>query len=176
VFVLDGIPPVGRELWLRGILVRLGVRSVQLSRNATPPASTCRATRIAARGRLVGVTCNGDFIAKEGATLVRPRDHVEHVVESAGPDHVGRGSDLASYVADVAHVVPVDKPLYQTDQQLVAAEGFELLAGFPESWTGLRDRRDSEAVITGMAGGNFQRLFAEERGVAGAGRVPEVGR
>jgi membrane dipeptidase len=236
VLALEGIAPIARELWLLDLLVRLGVRSVQLTWNdrndaaagidvegdrglsefgracvdrlnrlgvvidvahlaaegideilerSTVPVMCSHANAralcdhprnlydeqiraIAERGGLVGVVSYGDFIAKEGATLGHLIDHVEHVMDIAGPEHVGIGTDFMYYVADLIEAVLVEKPMYQTAQQMVAPEGFETLAGFPALWAGMRERGHSEDVIAGMAGGNFQRLFAEVR--AGAAR------
>lgn len=61
---------------------------------------------IAATGGLVGVSFVPNFIAEEGqgASLERLADHIDHIVQVAGIDHVGLGSDWDGFSAEKAQV------------------------------------------------------------------------
>ncbi len=52
----------------------------------------------AAQGGVMGMTCLGGFLGGEGATPARIVDHIDHVVQLVGPQHVGLGLD---YVYDI---------------------------------------------------------------------------
>ncbi len=76
--------------------------------------------------------------------LVRPSyrriaDHIDHVVELVGIDHVGLGSDF-----DGIEVTP---------------EGMEDISMFPKIFDELRDRGYSESEISKIASGNFFRIL-----------------
>lgn len=48
---------------------------------------------VAARGGIVGVAFIGIFISKDEPTIGKLVDHVDHIVELVGVDHIGLGSD-----------------------------------------------------------------------------------
>jgi membrane dipeptidase len=50
--------------------------------------------KIAGRGGLVGVVLYNPFLAEGPTTLETVVQHIHHMVELVGPDHVGIGSDL----------------------------------------------------------------------------------
>jgi membrane dipeptidase len=52
----------------------------------------------AAQGGVLGITCLSGFLGGEGATPARIVDHIDHVVQLVGPQHVGLGLD---YVYDI---------------------------------------------------------------------------
>lgn len=62
-----------------------------------------QARLLAERGGLIGVCFFGEFLDRDPArrTLDRVVDHVEHLVEVAGADHVALGPDWLDYAADV---------------------------------------------------------------------------
>jgi len=80
------------------------------------------------------------------ATLADVADHLDHVKEVAGADHVGIGSDL-----DGITTVPV---------------GLESVETFPVLLAELLRRGWGEAEVIQAAGGNFLRVLAEAEGVA----------
>lgn len=89
----------------------------------------------AAHGGVVGIWPNGS----DAETVSRMVDYIEHVIEVAGEDHVGIGSDLrgmGSY-----------------------SEGFGTEAEFRAIAMELFRRGHSDAVVGKVMGGNFWRVF-----------------
>lgn len=80
------------------------------------------------------------------ATLSQVADHVEHVRDVAGVDHVGIGSDF-----DGIDTVPV---------------GLEDVSKFPDLLAELARRGWSDAELAQLAGRNFLRVFREVEAVA----------
>jgi membrane dipeptidase len=80
------------------------------------------------------------------ATLAQVADHIEHVRQVAGVDHVGIGSDF-----DGIDDVP---------------EGLEDSSKFPELFAELIRRGWSDAELTKLAGGNLLRVFHRAEAVA----------
>jgi len=80
------------------------------------------------------------------ATLAQVADHVEHVREIAGADHIGIGSDF-----DGIETVPV---------------GLEDVSKFPDLFAELAQRGWSDADLAKLAGRNFLRVFREVEAVA----------
>lgn len=76
------------------------------------------------------------------ATLDQVADHIIHVIELAGVDHVGFGSDFDG----VGRSLPV---------------GLEDVSGYPNLIRVLLDRGLSEADVEKIAGGNFMRVWRE---------------
>jgi len=81
------------------------------------------------------------------ASLAQVADHVEHVREVAGVDHVGIGSDFDG-----------------TDQ---LPDGLTDVACFPALFAALLDRGWSEADCARLAGGNVLRVMREAEAAAG---------
>ena len=75
-------------------------------------------------------------------------DHIEHVIDVAGVDHVGLGSDF--------------------DGTLFMPEGLEDVAGFPNLTLELLRRGHSEQDLLKILGGNGLRVMAEVEAVAAA--------
>ncbi|GAG78086.1 unnamed protein product, partial [marine sediment metagenome] len=49
---------------------------------------------LADHGGVMGMCFAPAFVDKEKATVERLVDHIDHIIELVGPDHVGLGSDL----------------------------------------------------------------------------------
>jgi membrane dipeptidase len=80
------------------------------------------------------------------ATLAQVADHVEHVREVAGVDHVGIGSDFDG-----------------TDQ---LPDGLSDVSCFPALFAALLDRGWSEADCGRLAGGNLLRVMRDAEAAA----------
>ncbi len=97
---------------------------------------------IAANGGVVGVTFVHQFVASERsqATLSRLLDHIDHIVQVAGIDHVGIGSDFDG-------CVPIA----------------ELSSGehYPRLCEGLSQRGYTPPQIQKILGENFRRVFLQ---------------
>jgi membrane dipeptidase len=105
---------------------------------------------IADSGGLVGVTLVPIFIAPEGqASLDRLADHIEHLLQVGGEDHVGLGTDYDGFgfygPADQFQEMPDVSHLPRLTEQLLR-------------------RGLSERVIEKVLGGNWMRVFAEVAG------------
>jgi membrane dipeptidase len=75
------------------------------------------------------------------ATVAQVADHIEHVREVAGVDHVGIGGDY-----DGCDVLPV---------------GLEDVTGYPALIAELIERKWSPEALTGLAGENALRVLAD---------------
>ena len=103
--------------------------------------------RVRDNGGVVMVVFYPDFLTgREVATVADVTDHIEHVAEIAGVDHVGLGSDF-----DGIPRVPV---------------GLEDVSKFPELFVELVRRGWSEADLAKLAGENILRVMREAESVA----------
>ncbi len=103
--------------------------------------------RVRDNGGVVMVVFYPDFLTgREVATVADVPDHIEHVAEIAGVDHVGLGSDV-----DGIPRVPV---------------GLEDVSKFPELFVELVRRGWSEADLAKLAGENILRVMREAESVA----------
>lgn len=95
---------------------------------------------IASGGGLVGVTFVDAFLHRPAAeaSIEHALDHIEHLLRVAGPEHVMIGSDFDG----------ADMP-----------RGLEDATRYPALTAGLAARGHSEAVIRGVLGLNFLRVF-----------------
>lgn len=96
---------------------------------------------LAAGGGVMGVTFAGDFIDQQFPTLDRLVDHIEHIVQLAGIEHVGIGSDF-----DGVDKLPSELPDVSALPRLVEA---------------LSNRGFSTEQIRAIMGGNFLRLLQQ---------------
>ena len=97
---------------------------------------------IASRGGLIGVTFVPSFLTLpyHSATIEHVLDHVDHLVKTAGADHVMLGSDFDG----MGTVVP---------------KGLEDATCFPALTAGMLSRGHSEATVRKILGLNFLRVF-----------------
>ncbi len=96
----------------------------------------------------VGVQYREEHGTPPLATLVDVADHIEHVAQVAGIDHVGIGSDFYGATGD----------------ELI--EGLEDVSGFPNLIAELLNRGWSDEDVGKLARGNLLRTFAEAEAVA----------
>jgi len=103
--------------------------------------------RLPANGGVVMVTFVPEFLtAREQATVGDVADHIEHVVEVAGIDHVGIGSDF-----DGISSTPV---------------GLEDVSTYPRIFAELSRRGWSEENMAKLAGENVLRVMRQAEEVA----------
>lgn len=102
---------------------------------------------LAARGGVVGVTFVPSFVSsvREERNLERLLDHLDHIVQVAGIDHVGLGSDFDGY--DGAQLA-----------------GMPDVASLPALTAGLVARGYDEEAVRKVLGGNFLRVFEQVAG------------
>lgn len=96
---------------------------------------------LAERGGVIGMNFSPSFISKDKATVERLVDHVDHIVELVGADHVGLGSDF--------------------DGISTTPEGLEDVSKMPNITRELLRRGYSEEDVKKILGENFLRVFKE---------------
>lgn len=101
---------------------------------------------VAATGGLVAVTYVPNFLTGDGhsASLERVLDHIDHIVKTAGVDHVGLGSDFDGF----GGVLP----------------GLEDVSKLPALTAGLVARGYSDQNVLKILGGNYLRVFRQVAG------------
>jgi membrane dipeptidase len=103
--------------------------------------------RIPENGGVVMITFVPSFLTdRENATIADVADHIEHVVEIAGVDHVGIGSDFDGITKTV--------------------EGLDDVSTYPKLFAELSRRGWSEADMAKLAGENILRVMREAEAVA----------
>ena len=98
-------------------------------------------TTLADHGGVMGMNFAPAFVDKEKATVERVVDHIDHIVDLVGPDHVGLGSDF-----DGIRSTP---------------EGLEDVSKMPNITRELVRREYSDEDILKILGGNHLRVFRE---------------
>jgi membrane dipeptidase len=63
---------------------------------------------IARTDGVIGVTAVPSFISTERASLAGWADHLEHVVEVAGIEHVGIGADFVHYLGEIGGTLEIE--------------------------------------------------------------------
>jgi membrane dipeptidase len=114
----------------------------------------------AAKGGVLGITGLSAFLGGAGATPARLVDHIDHVADRVGPEHVGLGLDTVydletfeAFVARLPDRYPADAG-YRDMQQL----GLEAAPAITEE---LLRRRYGEKEIRGILGENWLRVCRE---------------
>lgn len=101
---------------------------------------------IAGSGGVIGVTFVPNFVDLEEANLERLLDHVEYLLDTAGEDHVGLGSDYDGFGRGV--------PAYQFHD-------LPDVSHLPRLTAGMRRRGLPDRVVEKVLGLNFLRVFEE---------------
>jgi membrane dipeptidase len=96
---------------------------------------------LADHGGVMGMNFAPSFVDKDKATVQRVVDHVDHIVNLIGPDHVGLGSDF-----DGIGSTPI---------------GLEDVTKMPNITRELVKREYTDDDIRKILGGNFLRVFKE---------------
>lgn len=118
---------------------------------------------VAATGGVICVNFFAPFLAErtEDMTLDRLLDHIEHIVDVAGVDHVGLGPDFIREVMDdLTPPCCEDLQLRGVDVK-ACVPGLEGPAGLPLVTEGLLARGLPEKDVMQIIGGNVHRFFGE---------------
>jgi membrane dipeptidase len=119
---------------------------------------------IAASGGVIGINMLAAFLHHEKATLEHIVDHIEHVANVVGIDHVGWGPDFVRELFDT--VYPNDDIMMEGLDVKAVPEGTEGSSrDLPLVTRAMLDRGFSEDDIVKVAGGNFLRVFRTELGI-----------
>ncbi|MCZ7573472.1 MAG: dipeptidase [Ardenticatenaceae bacterium] len=116
---------------------------------------------LAQTGGVVGVHPLSVFITNESraATFDELLDHIEHMVEVMGADHVAIGPDIMeNFPAEEYTLLWQDVRL--PEYHFVYPEEFDSLAKFPAITAGLVARGCPDETIVKILGGNMLRLFS----------------
>src|SRR5690606_28228282 len=114
---------------------------------------------IAASGGVVGLNFYGGFVDDTAPTAGRMVDHLAHIADTIGIDHVGLGTDfledwLLELFKRALSPVPVDPAIFE--MWLPDCRRPEQLPRFTAE---LVARGFSEAEMAQVLGGNFMRVF-----------------
>jgi membrane dipeptidase len=125
-------------------------------RALVPGSARCKTDeairRVAARGGVIGITMVRFFVRSGGRTTIEDvLDHIDHVVQLAGIEHVGLGSDVDLDGRDVRI-----RPRKKND-----LDGIDYAKKIYDLTEGLVRRKYSRQNIELILGGNFHRALAE---------------
>jgi len=129
---------------------------------------------IAATGGVVCVNFCAGFLDKREHTVDRLADHILHVAEVAGIEHVGLGPDFVDEVLRELYPGRDTLPMGGIDA-LACVPGLEGPSGLPLVTDALLRRGLAAADVARVLGGNVARLFDAELGLTAAQRA-EVGK
>lgn len=123
-----------------------------------------RLRQISAGGGVASVNFFPGYLSSGEATVDVLLDHIEHMVATAGADHVGLGPDFV-YEVYTDLVAPCDRPV---TVEGVSAEslipGIEGPSGLPLVTAGLLARGMAPTDVRKVIGGNVHELFRRELG------------
>jgi membrane dipeptidase len=130
---------------------------------------------LAARGGVIGVCCWSPITYSNPNRRPGLKEffaHLEYLVQHAGIDHVGIGTDIGEGESRVLYDASFSKrdskypevtsglgKWYTFDTRLI--DGFESVAHFPRVTQGLIDRSYTEVDIRKILGGNFLRVMGQ---------------
>jgi len=112
----------------------------------------------AATGGVVGVTGVGIFLGPRGPTVEHLAEHIDHMVELIGADHVGFGMDSVLHVHKPNQPFTRSREYWPARQYPDGGTGYVPPEEAPHLTQALLDRGYSEADIRGILGGNFLRV------------------
>lgn len=114
---------------------------------------------IAAKGGVVGIVAVAGYIADREATIARWVDHVDHLVNLVGVDHVAVGCDFYDEIATMgaAHDIPAWGPPGGLGQLTV--EGMTTWNDLPGLTAELTRRGYGDAELRKIYGENFARVL-----------------
>lgn len=114
------------------------------------------------------MTAIPDFTDRERPTIDRVVDHISHIAETAGIDHVGIGTDFVREYVDEVYATYPDVRLEGIDLR-DTIEGLASPADLPNLGPALGARGFTEEDIAKILGGNFLRVFRAVMGKPAAG-------
>ncbi len=114
---------------------------------------------LADKGGVVGLNFYGEFVDESDPTLDKLIDHLTHIVDQIGIDHVGIGCDFLDYSLrrlSKEAFADTDLDLATLDRWIPGCDAVEYLALFTER---LLERGFSESEVELVMGANFMRVF-----------------
>lgn len=114
---------------------------------------------IAQTGGVIGVTAVPSFISTERATIGGWVDHLEHVVEVAGIEHVGIGADFVHHLGEIGGTLEIEGWAPDWGPHSESFEGMLSPEDLPALTAELVRRGFSEADIERVYWTNYLRVF-----------------
>ncbi|HTE03428.1 MAG TPA: membrane dipeptidase, partial [bacterium] len=126
---------------------------------------------VAATGGVVGVVAVPSFLTdKSQATLDDVLDHIDHIVDGIGVEHVGIGTDrgvsfeTATREEYYAWLAPLGFKPEVNPPWPPGVQGLTCAADLPRLTEGLIQRRYDDEAVRLILGGNFLRLYEQTIG------------
>ncbi|MFX1481206.1 MAG: dipeptidase [Promethearchaeota archaeon] len=119
---------------------------------------------IGEREGVIGINFFSTFVDKKGknATVDRLIDHVDHIVELVGVNHIGLGPDFLNYYIEdlkqLSDTIPKDFPKDETQPSFEVVKD---VTEIPKLLELLRKRGYSDKEVRNIQGENFIRVFKE---------------
>jgi membrane dipeptidase len=114
---------------------------------------------VARTGGVIGVTAVPSFISDRPATIAAWVDHLEHVVEVAGIEHVGIGADFIEEVRAAGGILEVSAWAPDFGPEMAPFEGMVGPPDLPALTAELQRRGFSTADLTRVFHDNYFRVF-----------------
>jgi len=112
----------------------------------------------AATGGVIGVTGVGRFMGPKGPVVEHLVEHIDHMVELVGPEHVGFGMDSVLHVHKPNQPFTRSREYWPERQYPDSGSGYVAPEQVPQLTQALLDRGYGETEIRGMLGENFLRI------------------
>ena len=119
---------------------------------------------IAQTSGVIGVTAVPSFISNGPATVGGWVDHLEHVVEVAGIEHVGIGADFVHYLGEIGGTLEIEGWGPDWDPSPGPFEGMLGPEDLPALTAELQRRGFSKADLERIYHGNYVRVFEQVLG------------
>lgn len=122
---------------------------------------------IAASGGVIGVNAHPGIVDHRQPTLDRVMQHVDHLVEVAGVEHVGLGPDFVHDILDELYSPKAQLVIEDIDERAVV-DGLARPADLPRLTEMMLGRGFAETDVRRILGENLLRVFDDVMGVPSA--------
>ena len=112
----------------------------------------------AATGGVIGVTGVGIFLGPRGPEVDHLVEHIDHMVELVGAEHVGVGMDSVLESAEPGGPFTRNRDYWPESQYPDSGTGYVPPEAMPKLTQALLDRGYDEDAVRGILGGNFLRI------------------
>lgn len=116
---------------------------------------------LADKGGVMGIAFLKQFVTSEDANVSHVIEHLEHVIELVGIEHVGIGPDYVDYATPENQILLGEKDPLGAELIIRDVENITMIPNFTAA---LMRKGYSEGEISKILGGNFLRLFKKVLG------------
>ncbi|MHA1671977.1 MAG: dipeptidase [Promethearchaeota archaeon] len=114
---------------------------------------------------VIGINFVGQFIVNnpKNASIDRLIDHIDHIVDLIGIEHVGLGPDFLDYVIeDKVELMDTSSKKNQNEPvEMIYPQGLEKVSEYPNLFIALEKRGYSQGNIRKIQGENFIRVYKD---------------